>query len=90
MEEMPVEENNFGRESRHCHLKEVQECRDNVHLIFYTNKTWTDSNLTYRRCWQEGEVIGNHTHVNSEYRLMMLHVGGTGGFLPPCTSHLQG
>jgi len=23
-------------------------------------------------------------------RLILLHVGGTGGFLPPCKSHLQG
>ena len=75
---------------RSRYLKEVQDYRENGHLIFYTHQTWTDSNLTYCRCWQEGEVTDNHTHVNSEYRLMMLHVGGTGGFLPPCTSHLQG
>ena len=58
--------------------------------MFYMHKTWTDSNLTFHSYWQEGEVIGIHTHVNSGNRLMMLHVGGIGGFLPPCTSHLQG
>ena len=75
---------------RSRYLKEVQDYRENGHLIFYTHQTWTDSNLTYRKCWQEGEVIGIHTHVNSGNRLIMLHVGGIGGFLPLCTSHLQG
>jgi len=75
---------------RSRYLKEVQECRDNGHLIFYTNKTWADSNLTCCECWQEGEVIGIHTDVNLENRLIMLHVGETGGFLPPCISHVQG
>jgi len=72
------------------YLKEVQEYRDNGHLLFYTRKTWPDSNLTFHKCWQEGAVIGIHTHVNLGYRLILLHVGGTGGFLPPCTSYLQG
>ena len=40
------------------YLEEVQEYRDNGHLMFYTHKTWTDSNLTFRSCWQEGKVIG--------------------------------
>ena len=58
--------------------------------MFYTHKTWTDSNLTFRKCWQEGEVMGIHTYVNSGNRLIMLYVGEIGGFLPPCTSNLQG
>ena len=58
--------------------------------MFYTYKTWTDSNLTFCKCWQEGEVMGIHTYVNSGNRLVMLHVGEIGGFLPLCTSHLQG
>ena len=75
---------------RSRYLKEVQEYWDNGHLMFYTHKTWTDSNLTFRKCWQEGEVIGIHTQVNSGNRLIMLHVGAISGFLPLCTSHLQG
>ena len=70
-------------------MKEVQENWDNGHLMFYMHKTWTDSNLTFHKYWQEGEVIGIHTHVNLGNRLIILHVGGIGGFLPPCTSHLQ-
>jgi len=75
---------------RSRYLKEVQEYWDNGHLIFYTHKTWIDSNLTFHKCWQECEVIGIHTHVTSGNRLIMLLVGGIGGFLPPCTSHLHG
>ena len=44
------------------YLKEVQEYRYNGRLMFYTHKTWTDSNLTFHKCWQEGEVIGIHAH----------------------------
>jgi len=54
MEEMPVEEKHSGRADivtwRSRYLKEVQEYRDNGHLIFYTHKTWTDSNLTFHKC----------------------------------------
>ena len=72
------------------YLKEVQEYWDIGHLTFYMHKTWTDSNLTFCMCWQEGEVTGIHTHVNWGNRLIMLHVGGIGGFLLLCTSHLKG
>jgi len=75
---------------RSRYLMEVQVYGDNGHLMFYTHRTWTDSNLTFHKCWQECEVIGIHTHLNSGNRLIMLLVGGIGGFLPPCTSHLQG
>ena len=36
---------------RSKYLKEVQEYRDNRHWMFYTHKTWTDRNLTIRKCW---------------------------------------
>ena len=34
------------------YLKEVQEYWDNGPLMFYRNKTRTDSNLTFLKCWQ--------------------------------------
>ena len=47
MEEMPVAEKNSGRADvvtwRSWYLKEVQECRDNGHIMFCTHNTWTDS-----------------------------------------------
>ena len=94
MEVIPVEERNSGRADivtwRSRYLKEVQEYQDNRHLMFYMHKTWTDSNLTFCSCWQEGEVIRIHTHVNRGSRPIKLHVGGIGGFPSLCTSHLQG
>ena len=72
------------------YLKEVQEYRNDGHLMFNMHKTWTDSNLTFCKYWQEGEVMGIHTYVNLGNRLIMLHVGGICGFLSPYTSHLQG
>ena len=50
---------------RSRYLKEVQEYQDYGQLMFDMHKTWTDSNLTFHKCWQEGEVMGIHTHVNS-------------------------
>ena len=41
---------------RSRHLKEVQKYRDNGPLVFYM-QTWTDSNLMFRRCRQEDEVM---------------------------------
>ena len=75
---------------RSRYLKEVQDYGDNGHLMLYVHKTWTDSNLTFHNCWQEGEVMGIRTDVNTGNRLIMLCIGGIGGFLPLCTSHLQG
>ena len=72
---------------RSRYLKEVQEYGNNGHLMLYMHKTWTDNNLTFCKCWQEGEVIGIHTHVNLGNRLIMLHGGGIGGFHPLCMSH---
>jgi len=46
---------------RSRYLKEVQEYRDNGHLMFYMHKTWTDSILTFCKCWQEGEAKGMRT-----------------------------
>ena len=36
------------------YMIEEQKYRDNGQLMFYTHKTWTDSNLTFCKCWQEG------------------------------------
>ena len=58
--------------------------------MFYTHNTLTDNNLTFPKCWPEGEVMGIHTHVNLGNRFIMLHIGGIGGFLPLCTYHLLG
>jgi hypothetical protein len=95
VEEMLFEEKNFSRESRHFFLEDKvldgsTGVWDNGHLMFYTHKTWTDSNIKFCKCWQECEVIGIHTNVNSGNRLIVLHIGGIGGFLPLCISHLQG
>jgi len=50
---------------RSRYLKEVQEYWENEHLMFSMQKTWTDSKLAFHKCWQEGAVMGIHTHVNS-------------------------
>jgi len=51
---------------RSRYLKEVQAYGDNGHLMFYTHETWTDSNLTFCKCWQECEV--RKQAYNAAYR----------------------
>ena len=93
MEQIPVEEKILVEIAdivtwKSRYLKEVQEYGYNEHLMDHNSLTY--SNLTFRKCWQEGELTGIHTHVNLGNRRIMLHVGGIGGFHHLCTSHLQG
>jgi len=87
VEEMLVKEENSGRDSRYCCLevkisKKIKKYQDNGHSVFYTYETWTDSNLTFCKCWPNDEVMDIHTNVNSGNGFIMLHVGGINGFLP--------
>jgi hypothetical protein len=67
---------------RSRYLVKIKEFRDKGHPIFYTDESWVDSNLSFRKCWQNEEVVGVQTNVNSGNRLNMLRVGGINGFLP--------
>jgi transposase len=43
-----------------------------------------DANLTFRKCWQNKEVVGITTNVNASKRLIVVHLGGSGGFVEGC------
>jgi hypothetical protein len=60
----------------------IKEYCDKGHPIFYTDKSWVDSSLTFRKCWQNEEVMSVQADVNSGNRLIVLHVAGINGFLP--------
>jgi len=45
-------------------------------LIQYNN------NQTLRKCWQIDDSMGIQANVNSQNRLILLHIKGTSGFLP--------
>jgi hypothetical protein len=50
--------------------------------MFYIYERWVNSNLTFRKCWENDEVMGIQTNVNSGNGLIMLHVGEINVFLP--------
>jgi hypothetical protein len=59
---------------RSRYLKEIQKYQDNGSSIFHTDETWIQRNLTFHKCWQKDEVMSSPTNVNSENRLIMLHI----------------
>jgi hypothetical protein len=67
---------------RSRNLVKIKEYQDKGHPIFYIDKSWVDSNLTFHKCWQNEQVMDVQANVNSGSRLIMLHVGGNNGFLP--------
>jgi hypothetical protein len=65
---------------RSRYLVKIKEYREKGHPIFYFDESWVDSNLTFRKYWQNKEVMGVQANMNSGNRLIMLHVGGIMGF----------
>ena len=55
----------------------MKKYQNNGHM-----ETWTDSNLTFCKCWSNDEVMDIHANVNSGNRFIMPHVGGINVFLP--------
>jgi hypothetical protein len=49
--------------------------------IFYLDESWVDSNLTFRKCWQDESDFGVLVDVNEKNRLIILHIGSINGFL---------
>jgi hypothetical protein len=47
----------------------------------YLDKTWVDANLTFRKCWQNKEVVRITTNVNASNRLTVVHLDRSGGFV---------
>jgi hypothetical protein len=42
------------------------------------------ANLTFRKCWQNKEVIGIITNANASNKLTVVNLGGSGGFVEGC------
>jgi hypothetical protein len=76
MQKMLVQQENPGRE------EELYQDMDAQQFTYtYTDGTWVNSSLTFRKCWQN-DVMGIRTNANSGNRLVMFYVGGINGFLP--------
>jgi hypothetical protein len=55
---------------RSRYLKEIQECQDNGHLMFYMHQTWTDSNLTLSVCAEY--IYSTASHANRPDGVLIL------------------
>jgi hypothetical protein len=67
---------------RSIYLVKMKQYQEEGCPILYLDESCVDSNLTFKKCWQRDDVMGIQMNVNSENRLIMLHVGGINGFLP--------
>jgi hypothetical protein len=60
---------------RCAYLQQIRTFRETGKPILYLNETWVDANLTFRKCWQNKEVVGITTNVNASNRLIVVHMG---------------
>lgn len=63
-------------------LRNIKKYRTEDRPIIYIDETWVDSNLTFNKCWQSGEVDGVLQTGNASRRIIVLCAGGYMGFLP--------
>jgi hypothetical protein len=66
---------------RCAYQQQIRKFRETGKPILYLDETWVDANLTFRKCWLNKEVVGITTNVNSSNRLIIVHLGGSGGLL---------
>lgn len=66
---------------RHRYLRQMRRHREAGRPIVYIDETWVDSNLTFKKCWQDDTVLGATANVNSKNRLIVVHAGSSTGFL---------
>jgi GT2 family glycosyltransferase len=69
---------------RCAYLQKIRKFRETGKPILYLDETWVDANLTFRKCWKNKEVVGVTTNVNVSNRLIVVHLGGSGGFAEGC------
>lgn len=61
----------------------MKNYRRNDRYIVYINETWINSNLTFRKCWQDDDnVTGIQVDTNAKNRLIVVHAGASNGFIP--------
>jgi hypothetical protein len=46
-------------------LQQIRKFREIGKPILHLDETWVDVNLTFRKCWQNKEVVGITTNVNT-------------------------
>jgi hypothetical protein len=71
---------------RCAYLQKIRKFRETAKPVLYLDETWVDANLTFRKCWQNKEVVGitTNVNVNASNRLIAVHLGGSGGFVEGC------
>jgi hypothetical protein len=60
------------------HLKyliKMKQCRADGKEIFYLDKSWIDTNLTFQKCWQKKDNLKGIITGSALKRLIILHIG---------------
>jgi hypothetical protein len=60
---------------RHQYLVKIKQLREGGSEIFYLDESLVDSNLAFRKCWQDESDVGVLVDVNAKSILIILHVG---------------
>jgi hypothetical protein len=66
---------------RCTYLQQIRKFREIGKPILYLDETWVDAILMFRKCWQNKEAEGITTNVNASNRLIVVQLGGSGGFV---------
>jgi hypothetical protein len=69
---------------RCAYLQQIGKFRETGKPILCLDETWVDASLAFRKCWQNKEFVGITTNVNTPNRLIVVHLGGSGGFVEGC------
>ena len=64
------------------YLRKIEEYRNEGRPIVYLDETWIHPHYTVKKCWQSDEVSGVRTYDSPGERLIIVHAGGSMGFIP--------
>lgn len=77
------------------YLQKIRQFKQDCRPIFYLDDTWVDTNLTFRKCWQNKKSVKEGTNADESEKVHIVHIGGSNGFLDGCelvytTAYRQG
>ena len=71
-------------------LRRIKVYQEEERPIIYIDEMWTDSNLTFNKCWQSKDTDGIFKTRNASSRVIVLCAGDAMGFFfARYQSHLQ-
>lgn len=66
------------------YLQKIRHYKQVGKPIFYLDKTWVDTNITFRKCWVDKKQMKNSVTAKEYEKVHVVHIGGSNGFLDGC------